>query len=148
MRTGRRLLPAAILALALSITVLAPAAGDSGTVNAAKKCKKGRLKVDGKCAKAFKGKPAQIRIAISGSDATFRWSPLKCSGASNLPSSVTKHATVKNKTIRIDSPIGKGYRVRFNGQLVTPKIIDGQASIFGSGGKGVVCFKAVAVKKK
>lgn len=144
MRTCRTLLPATALSLALLAIAPAAGAGPPGAEIAAK-CKKRQLAVGGKCAPTFKGKPAAITIGIRGSKAVFRWAPLKCPAASGLPNGVTKNATVKNKRIRIDSAIGNGYRVRFNGELVAPKAINGQASIFRSG--RVACFRAVGLKR-
>ncbi len=148
MMTGRRLLPAAMVSLALVALApaLAPAAGDH-PAGAAKKCKKGRQPVNGKCVAPFKGKPAEITVAISGSRARFRWSPLKCTEVPGLPKSLTRHAKVKNKTIKINSAVGKDHRVLFYGKLVSAKAIEGQVSITGRNGSGVLCFKPVALKK-
>jgi hypothetical protein len=139
--------PLSAAALSLSLVAVAPAVSAGGPdAEVAAKCKNRRLAVGGVCVPTFKGKPAAIRVAIRGSNVVFRWAPLRCGRASGLPPGTTKNAKVKNRTIRIDSPIGRGYRVRFLGQLVTSTRMNGQASISRSG-RGVVCFRAIGLKR-
>jgi hypothetical protein len=160
----RSLLVAAVLSLVLCVAAppLAPAAGGGGQpVGAAKKkCKKGYKRVKGHCKKkkkkkssggnVYRGQPPEITVSVSGSTATFKWSPVKCS-ASGVPSSITESAQIDRSNpsrprFLIDKQLNATYKLKVLGQFPASNRIDGSVRIVDASG-ATVCGPVFQLKK-